>query len=99
MYRNSSIFILLSEKEIASISQLEAFAAGCKILVFFDNGNLDFLPVDSSFQKITDITEFGTIFELILKNQKPKLQIREYYEIYDEVCGGINGVKRFLDLF
>jgi hypothetical protein len=99
MYRNSSIFILLSEKEIASISQLEAFAVGCKILVFFDNGNLDFLPVDSSFQKITDITEFGTIFELILKNQKPKRQIHEYYEIYDEVCGGINGVKRFLDLF
>jgi glycosyltransferase involved in cell wall biosynthesis len=99
IYTQASVFILLSEKEIASVSQLEAFAAGCKILVFFDNGNLDFLPIDSSFQKIHDFVEFSTKFEIILKSQNSKYQINEYYKIYDDLCGGINGVKRFLDLF
>ena len=98
IFLNSDIFLLLSESEVASVSQVEAFISGCKILVFHENGNLDFLPIDPLYQKIYVWSEFESKFDKILKLNKNESRVLKYVEVYNKLCGGSNAVYRLLNI-
>ena len=99
IYEYADIFILLSEKEIASVSQVEAFSAGCKIIMFNENGNLDFLPANPMFQIVNTSSEFNKSLDTILSYPANKSDVLSYASIYNEVCGGYSYINRFLHLF
>jgi hypothetical protein len=98
IFLDTDIFLLLSESEVASVSQLDAFISGCKILVFHENGNLDFLPIDPLYQKIYAWSEFECKFDKILKLNKNELRVLKYVEVYNESCGGSNAIHRLLNI-
>jgi len=99
IYEHADIFILLSEEEIASVSQVEAFSAGCRIIMFNENGNLDFLPANPMFQIVNTSSEFNKSLDTILSYPAGKSTVLSYASIYNEVCGGYSYISRFLDLF
>ena len=99
IYEYADIFILLSEKEIASVSQVEAFSAGCKIIMFNENGNLDFLPANPMFQIVSTSSEFNKSLDTILSYPADKSTVLAYASVYNELCGGYSYISRFLDLF
>jgi glycosyltransferase involved in cell wall biosynthesis len=82
-------FVLLSEEEIASYSQLEAFLYGCKVIVFYDNGFLNFLPNNSNY-KILYRKEhlFQDLNSVIFNNE-----ITNYYEYVAEYLKLFNSVS------
>jgi hypothetical protein len=99
IYEQSNIFILLSEREVASVSQVEAFLSGCSIIIFFDNGNLDFLPLNPLFQIVNSLRDIDKSLDIILNTPQTKPSVLSYSSIYYELCCGINGVNRILKLF
>ena len=99
IYDRSNIFMLLSEKEIASVSQVEAFQSGCSIIIFFENGNLDFLPLDPLLKIIYNFHDTDKSLDIILKNPNSRSRVLSYSSIYEELCCGVNGVNRILNLF
>jgi glycosyltransferase involved in cell wall biosynthesis len=99
IFRISDIFLLLSENEVASVAQVEAFISGCKVLVFHENGNLDFLPINPMYQKIYVWSEFEYKFDKILKLNESESQVLRYIEVYNKLCGGSNAVHRLLKVF
>ena len=99
IYERSNIFILLSEKEVASVSQVEAFLSGCSIILFFENGNSDFLPFNPLFQNINSMQDIDKSLDIILNTPGTKTNVLSYSSIYNELCCGINAVNRILKLF
>jgi len=99
IYEQSSIFILLSEREVASVSQVEAFLSGCSTIVFFENGNLDFLPLSPLFQIINSLHDINKSLDIILNTPWIRSNVLSYSSVYNELCCGINGVNRILKLF
>ena len=99
IYEQSNIFILLSEREVASVSQVEAFLSGCSTIIFFENGNLDFLPINPLFQIINSLQDINKSLDIILNVPWIRSNILSYSSVYNELCCGINGVNRILKLF
>lgn len=81
-------FILLSEQEIASYSQLEAFLYGCKVVVFYDNGFLNFLPYNSNYTVLYRKENFYQDLNNIIFNN----EIAESYEYVAEYLKLFNNV-------
>jgi hypothetical protein len=99
IYEQSNIFLLLSEKEVASVSQVEAFVSGCSIIIFFENGNLDFLPFYPLLQIVYSLNDIDKSLDTILNTPSARSRVLSYSSIYEELCGGVNGVNRILKLF
>ena len=95
-FRESEIFILLSKNEPASVSQLEAFDYLCKILVYYQNGNLDFLPITPSIKIIYSLSEFESSFAQLIQEDFSEMEFRIIYKKYfDKVFLA----KRLINLF
>lgn len=99
IYEQSSIFILLAESEVASVSQVEAFLSGCSVIVFYENGNLDFLPINPLFQILNSLQDLNKSLDIILNIPWIRSNVLSYSAVYSELCCGINGVNRILKLF
>ena len=99
IYEQSSIFILLAESEVASVSQVEAFLSGCSVIVFYENGNLDFLPINPLFQILNSLQDLDKSLDIILNIPWIRSNVLSYSAVYSELCCGINGVNRILKLF
>jgi hypothetical protein len=93
----SQYFILLSEKEVASFSQLEAFLCGCKIIIFYENGFLDFLPKHEDF-KILDSLDFDANDNIINFNNSQFFN-KSFIQIYFKHCNYIELAKRLISIF
>lgn len=97
-YENTDIFVLLSEKEVASVSQVEAFISGCKILIYFENGNLDFLPMSENYQILPSFDSFEEYFSKILKVESG-FALFEYSTAYLSSCSALRGAERLVMVF
>jgi glycosyltransferase involved in cell wall biosynthesis len=98
LYRNSHYFFLLSEKEICSVSQVEAFIHNCKLVINCDNGNLDFLPVHKNYFLVTDLEQFiANPGQIKLDNRV--VNMNNYIYEYNKVFGINSQAKRLDFLF
>jgi hypothetical protein len=95
-FQESEIFILLSENEPASVSQVEAFDYLCKILVYYQNGNLDFLPITPSIKIIYSLSEFDSRFAQLMQEDFSEMAFRTIYKKYFDK---IFLAKRLINLF
>jgi glycosyltransferase involved in cell wall biosynthesis len=98
IYNRSDIFLLLAEHEVASVSQLEAFASGCAILAYFQNGNLDILPVNPLIQITHSLQEIETSLDIIINELRVKSSLKSYFEAYNDLFCGQNGATRILNV-
>jgi glycosyltransferase involved in cell wall biosynthesis len=98
LYSNSHYFFLLSEKEICSVSQLEAYMHNCKLIINYDNGNLDFLPIHKNYYIVTNLREF-ILDPRRLKFDNKTIKMDNYICQYNEIFGVNSQVQRIKNLF
>jgi glycosyltransferase involved in cell wall biosynthesis len=98
LYSNSHYFILLSEKEISSVSQVEAFVHNCKLIISCDNGNLDFLPLHKNYFMVRNLQQFIENPKQFKLNNR-LINMDRYISQYNSVFGIDPQVKRLNNLF
>jgi hypothetical protein len=94
---NSQYFILFSECEVASYSQVEAFMNGCKILINCDNGNLDFLPKNERYTIINNMCNFIESIDGNLNSNY--IDAEEFTTIYYDLFRSNKIAQRLIQLF
>jgi hypothetical protein len=94
---HSHYFILLSENEVASFSQLEAFLFNCKLIIFYENGFLDFLPKYTDYQVIRSLDEQLDYISAIDQKYSPVHNF--FIDIYFKHCNSLQIAKRVVSIF